>query len=71
MSKQFKDFESEGQVDKLLQKSKDSPFVPIGKSNQTHFVWWKVYEHYNRYISYKSKCVCVARDLWRYLHVNN
>lgn len=31
MSNQFEEYEPEGHVSKLIQKSKDSPFVPIGK----------------------------------------
>lgn len=30
MSSKFSEYESEGQVNKLVQKSRDSPFVPIG-----------------------------------------
>lgn len=29
--KQFQEYESEGQMNKFVQKSRDSPFVPIGK----------------------------------------
>lgn len=30
---EFHQYESEGQANKLVQKSRDSPFVPIGKWN--------------------------------------
>lgn len=30
----FDEYESESQVQKLIKKSKDSPFVPLGKVNK-------------------------------------
>lgn len=35
---QFEEYESESQVQKLIKKSKDSPFVPIGK----HQIWLEI-----------------------------
>lgn len=52
-NKSFNEFESEGQGNKLLKKSKDSPFVPIGKRNQVNICV------INRCISHGFHCLCV------------
>lgn len=71
--KQFEEYESEGQINKFVSKSRDSPFVPIGKRLSdivTSVIWFKVQSEKRFFVSISSnKCECGARAVTNFVRI--